>query len=314
LNAYHIGERIVQERVGLLERGGTSLAAVKAEIPEVAMDFLARQPMLVIGTADTCGNMWASLLTGSPGFITVTGPSSLTVGTGLPAGDPLCETLSRPAPLGTLAIEPATRRRMRMNGTAGPTADGFSIDMDEVYANCPKYIQKREYATAPVQPRSAQRGRRLTTRQQQFIARADTFFIATADGAGNADASHRGGDPGFLRPLSATRLRWPDYVGNAMFNTLGNMEVNPRAGLLLPDWNSGTTLQLSGTAHVDWDPERAAAIPGAQRIVEFDIEHVVEIAGASPLRWTAPTYSRFNPRPSKEHPQGHEDHRGRQCL
>ncbi|MDR3081138.1 MAG: pyridoxamine 5'-phosphate oxidase family protein, partial [Streptomyces sp.] len=135
----------------------------------------------------------------------------------------------------------------------------------------------------------------LTAAPQSRGNAADTFFVATADDDGNADASHRGGNPGFLKVLSPTRLRWPDYVGNAMFLTLGNLTVNPRAGLLIPDWESGSFLHLTGTAWIDWDPQHAAQVPGAQRLVEFDITEVVEVAAASPLRWGPPAYSRFNP-------------------
>ncbi|MFF7181281.1 pyridoxamine 5'-phosphate oxidase family protein [Streptomyces sp. NPDC008121] len=298
MGVYHHGERSVQERAGLLDHAGFSSGAIKSEIPDIAVDFLAQQPMLVIGAADDHGALWASLLTGAPGFLTATGPASLTVDAAPPAGDPLHPALTRPARLGMIAIEPATRRRMRMNGTASPHGTGLHVDLDQVYANCPKYIQKRTPTTAPTAdaPDPTRRhGTELTPGQLAFVARTDTFFIATADRDGNADASHRGGHPGFLQALSPTRLRWPDYVGNAMFGTLGNLEVNPRAGLLLPDWSTGTLLQLTGTATVDWDPGHAAAVPGAQRIVEFTVEHAVQSDHASPLRWTAPQYSRFNP-------------------
>jgi predicted pyridoxine 5'-phosphate oxidase superfamily flavin-nucleotide-binding protein len=184
---------------------------------------------------------------------------------------------------------------MRMNGTARPTPSGLHVDLDQIYANCPKYIQKRQPTAEPTTPATPRHGHELTAPQLELVAATDTFFIATADQHGNADASHRGGNPGFLQALSPTRLRWPDYVGNAMFGTLGNIEVQPRAGLLLPDWTTGTLLQLTGTATVDWDPDHAAALPGAQRIVEFTIDHVIQTDHASPLRWTAPQYSRFNP-------------------
>ncbi|MEV4950236.1 pyridoxamine 5'-phosphate oxidase family protein [Streptomyces sp. NPDC053755] len=299
MGVYHQGERSVQERAGLLDHAGFSSAAIKDEIPDIAVDFLAQQPMLVIGAAGDDGAMWASLLTGAPGFLTASGPASLAIEAALPAGDPLHRALTRPARLGMIAIEPATRRRMRMNGTARPTAGGLHADLDQVYANCPKYIQKRQPLTASAPPAVPAPPRihsgELTPAQMALVQAADTFFIATADREGNADASHRGGHPGFLQVLSPTRLRWPDYVGNAMFGTLGNLEVDPRAGLLLPDWSTGTLLQLTGTATVDWDPGHAAALPGAQRIVEFTVEHAVQADHASPLRWSAPQYSRFNP-------------------
>jgi predicted pyridoxine 5'-phosphate oxidase superfamily flavin-nucleotide-binding protein len=298
MGVYHPGEHTVQQRAGLIDHAGFSAAAIRNEIPDVAVEFLSRQPMLVVGAADTDGAIWASLLTGAPGFVTATGPATLTIDAVPPDGDPLHGVLARPAHVGMIAVEPATRRRMRMNGKARPVAGGLHVDLDQVFANCPKYIQQRRPTPAPAahdHTATPWHGTELTPTHLALVEGADTFFIATADREGNADASHRGGSPGFLQALTPTRLRWPDYVGNAMFTTLGNLEADPRAGLLLPDWDTGAVLQLTGSATVDWNPGRAAAVPGAQRIVEFTIDHIVHIDRASPLRWTAPAYSRFNP-------------------
>ncbi|MGP3927205.1 pyridoxamine 5'-phosphate oxidase family protein [Streptomyces sp. 8N616] len=298
-DVYHEGERAVQSRAGVLDQAGFSAGAIHARIPDVAQDFLQKQVILILGATDRHGQVWASLLTGTPGFLRAEGETGLVIDAHPVAGDPLHPLFAGsdgPVHVGMIAIEPASRRRMRMNGRATTAGAGIRVDLDQVYANCPKYIQKREPRWTPTSPASPLRAGRLQDSQTDLITRTDTFFIATADRNGNADASHRGGNPGFVEVLSSTRLRWPDYVGNAMFGTLGNIECNPAAGLLFPDWETGSTLQLTGTARVDWDPERAAAVPGAQRLVEFAITGVVEIPGSSPLRWSAPVYSRFNPR------------------
>jgi predicted pyridoxine 5'-phosphate oxidase superfamily flavin-nucleotide-binding protein len=127
------------------------------------------------------------------------------------------------------------------------------------------------------------------------VAAADTFVIATAARDGSADASHRGGSPGFVTVHGDRRLSFPDYAGNSMFLTLGNLAANPRAGLLFIDWETGDTLQLSGRAAVDWSPSRAAAIPGAERVVDLEVERVIATRGALPLHWVLEERSRFNP-------------------
>ena len=109
------------------------------------------------------------------------------------------------------------------------------------------------------------------------------------------DVSHRGGNPSFVRVLDASTLAWPDYRGNNMFQTLGNLELNPHAGLLFIDFETGSTLQLTGKCEVIWDAERAAEFPGAQRVMEFRIEEVLETASATGLRWRLLDYSPFNP-------------------
>ncbi|MEU0309867.1 pyridoxamine 5'-phosphate oxidase family protein [Streptomyces cyaneofuscatus] len=297
---YHHGELAVQHRAGLRDPAAGSLRAIRDAVPDAAAVFLARQPMIVIGAADASGRLWSTLLTGEPGLLGVPDPKTLTIGA-LPApDDPLGAALREPGTrVGMIAIEPATRRRIRLNGTSVPEADGVRVALDQVIGNCPKYLQKREYALLPPDRGGrrtvVRKGEALTTVQQLTLATSDSFFIATASPDGGADASHRGGNPGFCQVVSPTRLRWPDYAGNAMFLTLGNLELHPQAGLLVPDWEAGDLLQLSGTAHTVWDGAEAAAVPGAQRIVEFLIEAVQETQDAVRLRWSDPDFSRFNP-------------------
>ncbi|MFJ6938878.1 pyridoxamine 5'-phosphate oxidase family protein [Streptomyces sp. NPDC101132] len=286
---YHQGSRQVQDRVGVRELADHVGRSIGPGIREVAAAFLARQPTLVVGAADAAGRIWASLLTGAPGFVRATGPGRVSVAGGVPDGDPLAEALATPGtPLGTLALDPRTRRRMRLNGVLEPTPRGFAVEAGEVFSNCPKYLQQRE----PVEvlwdgPGVVRRGGALTPGQARGVRAADTFFIATAAGDG-ADASHRGGNPGFVEVLSPTELAWPDYAGNAMFLTLGNLVEEPRAGLLFPDWETGRTLQLTGRARTEYGPDGA-------RTVRFTVEGTVESEHPGRLRWSAPDYSPANP-------------------
>lgn len=292
----HVGEQAVQRRAGLTGEGLGS-AGVGAAIPSAAAEFLGMQRMVAIGAADDAGAVWAGVLTGSPGFLTATGDRTI-VAQALPAGDdPLAGRFDTERDIGMLAIEPASRKRMRVNGRARRHGDRLVIHTEQVYANCPKYIQTRTVAEGAGTPASktALKTRELTTGQQRWITAADTFFIAThADGFGT-DTSHRGGNPGFITVAGGRRLTWPDYVGNSMYMTLGNLELDPHCGLLFLDWEGGHTLQVTGRASVAWDPHRTAAVPGAQRLIDFDVERVVQITGASPQRWSFGKYSRFNP-------------------
>lgn len=80
-----------------------------------------------------------------------------------------------------------------------------------------------------------------------------------------------------------------------MFNTLGNLLVNPNAGLLLIDFEQGHTLQLTGKAQIIWEDERLTRFAGAERLIEFHIEQVIETANATQLRWKFGEYSPANP-------------------
>ena len=302
-SVYHAGELEVQKRAGVSDMARRVGNGIHSEIPPAAQEFLEQQPMVIVGSADSQGQIWASILTGEPGFLTVLDAQTVQIDPIPSTGDPLSKVLSENEKgsheVGLLAIEPATRRRMRLNGVAETVPDGtILLHAREVYANCPKYIQARAVEFAPIServPPLVQKSETLLMPWQEWIEKADTFFIASVAPNGGADASHRGGSPGFVRVINETTLEFPDYSGNMMFNTLGNLTANPNAGLLFLDFQSGGTLQLTGKAKVIWEPERAAAFPGAERIVEFQLTQAIQIAHANPLRFRFLDYSRFNP-------------------
>jgi hypothetical protein len=127
-----------------------------------------------------------------------------------------------------------------------------------------------------------------------MITHADTFFLGTIHPTRGADASHRGGPPGFVR-VDGDGVWWPDYPGNGMFNSFGNLAVDSTAALLFLDFGSGRTLHLSGTAEVEWTaPGIDGDDGGTGRRVRFRTER---IATGFPLgvRSGAPRPSPYNP-------------------
>jgi hypothetical protein len=255
--------------------------------------------MVVMSTVDSDGRVWASILTGKPGFIQAVDERTLRIDAEPVSGEPLSENLKTGDEIGVLVIELSTRRRMKVKGKAELLQKrGIYVHAERVYALCPKYIQARVVVADPAESRVGHRIQRLenlSEKQRNWIAKADTFFIASFHPETGADASHRGGYPGFVTVLNENKLVFPDYSGNNMFNTLGNISANPNAGLLFIDFERGNTLQFTGKAQVIWDNDRVAEFAGAERLVEFDVERVIEIAGAIPLRWEFLGYSPFNP-------------------
>ena len=309
-SVYHAGEIEVQTRAGVREMANRVGNAIHDALLPGAAEFLAEQPMVIVGSTDPEGRVWASVLVGEPGFAYAVDERTVGIQSTPAPGDPLAAVLADGAKdraarveVGILVIDLETRERMRLNGPVVVEADGrLLIHTREVYFNCPKYIQRREVKRGDVaaslvrDSHEVTRSEILTPEQRAWIGVADTFFIASAAASGGgADASHRGGNPGFVRVRDAATLEWPDYFGNTMFNTLGNITVNPHAGLLFLDFDCGDTLQVTGQASVIWEPERAAFFPGAERVVEFHVEQVVHIANAVPLRFHFVQYSRFNP-------------------
>ena len=294
---FHAGEQQVQARLGVRDIEDWARKVVRPHLPEQHRAFHTALPFLIAAARDAEGRPWATLLAGPEGFVTSPDPRSLVIAAAPPPGDALEGALGESpvegADLGLLGIEFATRRRNRVNGRiARREAGALVFAVEQSFGNCPQYIRERGWRRATDEAAGApRRGARLTPSQQAWIAAADTFFIASGHrGAGESpsfgmDASHRGGDPGFVAVEGETRLVFPDYAGNNHYNTIGNLVLDPRAGLLFIDFETGSLLQLSGRASVDWDSAALARFPGARRLVEVAVEAVVELPGALTLRW-----------------------------
>jgi predicted pyridoxine 5'-phosphate oxidase superfamily flavin-nucleotide-binding protein len=296
---FHDGERAVQRLAGvtaLAERVGRS---IRRDLPPAARTFLAERRWIVIGALDDRARPWPAIRAGLPGFASAVDERTVRIEATAPPGDPLdVDVLGAGALVGLLAIDPATRRRLRVNGRVVATdRRGIVVETDQVFSNCPKYIQRRDEQPAGVaaMPDAPAAAAGLTDAQRERLRAADTFFIASGRPGDGVDVSHRGGMPGFVQ-VDGNRLAWPDYGGNAMFNTLGNLHVHPFAGLLVPDFDRGGALILSGRAAIDWNPERASGIAGAERVVTLEIEQVREQAGVLPVAFQLREYSPFNPR------------------
>ncbi|RKT74600.1 hypothetical protein DFJ66_7963 [Saccharothrix variisporea] len=291
----HAGEQEMQRKAG---EGGPHWGSpmFDGDIPPGFRAFMAAQRLVAISGEDADERVWCTVLSGPPGFVDAVDERTVVLHAVPPDGDPLAEAFREPRDIGVVVMSPETARRVRVNGKATRDGDRLVVRTEQVLGNCPKYLQVRDVTAVVADPPGPARvGAALTPAQRAWVESADTFFIGSRSPADGADASHRGGLPGFVTASAPDRLSWPDYPGNSFFMTLGNIELNPKAGLVFLDWATGSTLQVTGRCGVDWRARRAAALPGAQRVVDFHVERVVQIDGASPLRWSAPRYSRFNP-------------------
>ncbi len=293
---FHEGEQRVQARLGVREEiEPWARRVVRPLLPEEHREFYSQLPFLVLAARDAAGRPWATLLAKGPGFVSSPDPRTLRVASLPSPGDALADALSAGDDVGLLGIELDSRRRNRANGRVSHNKDGsFALSVDQSFGNCPQYITERSWRRAEPGARPARVRRRaaLSRRQQRLIERADTFFIATGYREGRSDsetfgmdASHRGGTPGFVQVRDGRRLVFPDYAGNNHFNTIGNLLLDPRVGILFVDFERGDLLQLTGRARIDWDSPEVERFAGARRLVHVEIEEVVELRGGLPLRW-----------------------------
>jgi len=260
-SGFHEGELAVQLRAGLRDQASRlegMLAPVSLTGGRAAI--LGLQSFAVLVARDADHRLWASPLVGQPGFLEGQGQLLLVKTKPAPA-DPLHDLAPGQA-AGVLAIDLERRRRIRVNGRITDVAgNGLTVDVDEAFGNCPSYIWPRQITPGPVQPVEPQRSAlttagELTDEARRIITSADTFFLGTEHPTRGADASHKGGAPGFVQ-VDGADVVWPDYAGNNMFNSMGNVAVDPTAALLFVDFETGDVLQLSGEAVIEWNDDDA---------------------------------------------------------
>jgi hypothetical protein len=299
---FHAGERAVQTRAGvreIIEPIGQRV--LRDYMPDQHRTFFEQLPLLFLGLLDEDRRPWAAVVSGPPGFIRSPDPRTLHIDALPVLGDPARNLIAPSAPIGILGIQPHTRRRNRANGSVVRTADaGFEVRVDQSFGNCPKYIQARE-AVFLAEERAGEamhlEGPLLGAEAEALIESADTFFIASAsrlavagDGVEGVDVSHRGGKPGFVRvqrDTKATIISFPDFVGNSLFNTLGNLTTHPFAGLLFVDFARGTLLSLTTEAvEIDWDGPEVEGFAGAERVVRARVSRGMRLENALRLHWS----------------------------
>lgn len=303
---FHAGERHWQAAIGqrdAVEAMGRRM--IRDHMPEQHQAFFALLPAVVIGLLDEQGHPWATALCGPPGFAWAPDAHTLQLGAHLSEGDPAASGWRDGVQAGLLGLQHHTRRRNRLNGTLMLDGTGMAtIGVRQSFGNCPRYIEPRECTfdplwraeNAPV-ARAWQAGE-LAPVAREVIRRSDTFFIASSSPAATSedlatlanseglDVSHRGGPTGFVQVAQDQQgqatLSWPDFPGNRMFNTLGNIQVQPRVGLLFLDVPTGGWLWLQGQARIATSGHGEEA----QRRVEVRITQAWWRPGG-PLRWRA---------------------------
>ena len=292
--AWHAGERSLQARAGVAERmAEIGPRLLRDFMPQQHREFFAELPLLFTGLLDAGGQPWASLLAGPPGFVSSPVPQRLRIAAPPLAADPAAALWQEGAPVALLGLQADTGRRNRMNGRivrAG--AGGFEVQVGQSFGNCPKYIHPRraEHVPAAVEVHSTEGWDAGAAR---LVAAADTFFIASThpaagrsqDPSAGVDVSHRGGPAGFVRVRPDGSLLVPDYTGNSFFNTLGNLQLEPRCGLLFVDFGTGERLHLAGLAFILPGRPDPLLWPGALRLLRIEVRRAVRVQGGLPLRW-----------------------------
>lgn len=292
MESIHKGELFVQTLLGVRQPGDPIGAYIPSTIPEYFNQFIEAQNMVVVGAKDSEQNVYCYLLAGEPGFMGVLEPDTLRIDAGSYATDLYAPSFQSGKELGLLIINMAMKARIRINGAiVKGMADGeVLVKVAQAYSNCNRFIHGRSLSlrkSGKDERHVAYREPLLNSFHQNIIANSDTFFIATSSRDGKMDASHRGGNRGFVQVMDDRTLLFPDYSGNMMFNTLGNLVENSSIGLLFIDFDNGDTLHITGDAEILWDRNEGTdpQFPGAQRLLKIAIREVMQMQTNDNFIW-----------------------------
>ena len=138
---------------------------------------------------------------------------------------------------------------------------------------------------------------RIDDEDRAFIESRDMFFLATVDADGLPQCSYKGGDPGFVRVLDAQTIAFPNYDGNGMYLSMGNLQANAHVGMLFIDWESPQRLRLNGVARATESDPLLEAFTGAQFVVRVQVRHLFANCGRYIHCMQLVERSKFVPRP-----------------
>jgi uncharacterized protein len=115
---------------------------------------------------------------------------------------------------------------------------------------------------------------RFTPHDRSFLERRDMFFLATVDATGQPTCSYKGGDPGFVTVVDDRTLAFPNYDGNGMYLSMGNVDASHRVGLLFIDFERQDRMRVDGTAESRHEDPLLAKYPSAQFVVRVHAERI----------------------------------------
>ncbi|KAJ4983679.1 oxidoreductase [Stagonosporopsis vannaccii] len=296
--------------------------------------MLQRAPLLAIGTLDAESRPWTTVWGGAPGFSEPIGGDFVGTRTLVDSKyDPVVQSLIGGAEKGEmlqpkgdgkmlagLAIDLVTRKRVKIagkmaagtvrevdieTGDSGALPDDVPKTQDQIQlvtkieesmGNCPKYLNQYELKPALVTSKLLHEGPGLSSEGRALIDKADMFFLSTAT-ANDMDTNHRGGPPGFVRSISPTCIIYPEYSGNRLYQSLGNLQMNPRIGLTFPDYETGSVLYTTGEAEILVGNDAAQLLPGTNLAVKINLTSTKLISQGLPFRGTLKLngHSPYNP-------------------
>lgn len=291
------GEHVLQERFDTEDRAdGFYDSAMQSALTDRMQSFLAERWLGVVGSLDD-GRPRVSTTVGGPGMVQVVDPETIAwPADGMVGGAPALEGPADERWLSLVTVDWwDTTVGLHVNGVGDrverlpdsetdplPGSDWIVLSIDEAYIHCAKHVPKLSVERPP--PARAARNPieepydRLSERAQRFVGSRLQAFLGTADEHGETDISPRMGPSGFVQVLDEKTVAWPEYRGNGVHASLGNMYERPAATLMFVDWwSTEAVLEVSGDVSLEDEVEGAEDLTDVDRTktwVVLDVEAV----------------------------------------
>nr|POE49122.1 hypothetical protein CFP56_32272 [Quercus suber] len=321
---WHSGEERMRETLHVPVDDNPTVPALSPQLSR----HLQIAPLIAVGTLDSQNKPWTTLWGGHKGLAQALGGNVLGIKSQVTSRyDPVVEELvgkevgggvqkehGQGRMVSGLTLDLNTRKRVKfygrmVAGALGPTKNGgdqedgaevqLVLKIEQSLGNCPKYLNSKTLEPAISTPELLYSGPRLSQRGLDLVANADLFFISSSNNNEDMDTNHRGGPAGFIRTVtdnpSGTVLYMPEYSGNRLYQTLGNLVVNPLAGLCIPDFVSGDVLYLSGSSEILIAEAATEVLPRSNLVVKLTVTDSRYVASALPFRGTPGESSPYNP-------------------
>ncbi|KAF1936394.1 hypothetical protein EJ02DRAFT_506560 [Clathrospora elynae] len=166
--------------------------------------------------------------------------------------------------------------------------------IEQSLGNCPKYLNQYEIQPALVRSELEAEGPSLSDEGKTLGSKSDMFFLSTST-EDDMNVNHRGGPSEFLRIISSKKIVYPEHSGNRLYQSLGNLQLNPKIGITFPNYENGDVLYITGTTEILVGTDVATLLPGSNLAVKITIEETRFVAGGLPFRGVRKLPSPYNP-------------------
>ncbi|OIW30173.1 hypothetical protein CONLIGDRAFT_702726 [Coniochaeta ligniaria NRRL 30616] len=324
---WHSGERAVQELLGASTASRPNPTSL--EFPPAHGFRIASNHLLALGALDDEGRPWSTIWGGERGFAQRIAKGVLGIRTLVDRQyDPVAQALLGSAARGNpvrpddvttgykfmsgMSIDFDSRDRVKVMGRLLTSEVGDDDKVGEVQlamvvqestGNCPKYINKRDVRAHVSSPRLLSDSLPLPQQAVDLIHKADLFFMSSTNGD-SMDTNHRGGPVGFMRLASneidkdgsgGVVLVYPEYSGNRLYQSLGNLYLNPKIGIAIPDFDTSDVLYLTGTAQLLLGEAATAVMPHCKLVLQIRVQEARLVADGLPFRGQLGEMSPYDP-------------------